>query len=130
MLQKSIEANFAVSIKEQPLRTFLDRFYSSTAAASGGVHRESIRAARDAITSDEVLKAKPVYSELRRQFFQGTCTLGDLKGLLEDFSIDMTDLAVVQLYIRMQWEIEADNEFTVACGDGYGSGYSELSSGF
>ena len=57
-----------------------------------------------------------MYPKLRELFLNTTRALGDLTRLLHKCSIVGTNQEIVQLYIRMQWEIEADNEFTMATG--------------
>ena len=66
---------------------------------------------------DDVLaSARPMYAKLRDLFLNTTRALGDFTRLLHKCSIVLPHQDIVQVYIRMQWEIEADNEFTMATG--------------
>ena len=97
--------------------TFLCRFYGDAdLSGPSPAHQGSGKVAGAAIISTEVLQAQSIYSDLRRLFLRSTLAIDDLQNLLRQFSIGMSYRAAVQLYIRMQWEIEADNEFTTATG--------------
>ena len=62
------------------------------------------------------MEAEPFHAELRQLFLQSDGTIDKLRIALEQFSIVLSESALKQLYIRMQWEIETDNEFTMAMG--------------
>ena len=58
---------------------------------------------------------EPVYTDLGKLLTTGR-TIDDLTVLLKKFSIRLAHQSAVQLFVRMQWEIEADNEFSMAMG--------------
>ena len=116
MLQKSIESHFGVTIESKPLRTFLDRFYTGSVCGSIDVHRRASTVARAAMVSDDAVTIEPVYTGLRKLFLETGRTIGDLTVLLKKFAIRLSSQSVAHLFVRMHWEIEADNEFTVAMG--------------
>ena len=59
---------------------------------------------------------EPVYTGLRKLFSDTGRTIGDLTVLLKKFASRWSSQSVAHLFVRMQWEIEADNEFTMAMG--------------
>ena len=116
MLQKSIESHLGVTIGHQPLKSFLARFCAGSDCASGDVHRRAMTVARAANTSDDVVTVEPVYTDLRKLFLNTGGTIDDLTVLSKKFSIRLAHQSIVQVFVRMQWEIEADNEFSMAMG--------------
>ena len=94
----------------------MNRFYAGSGCASGDVHRRAITVARAAGISDDIVTIEPVYTGLRKLFLNTGRTIDDLTVLLKKFSIRLAHQSIVQLFVRMQWEIEADNEFSMAMG--------------
>ena len=72
--------------------------------------------ARVANTSDDVVTVEPVYTDLRKLFLNTGRAIDDLTVLLKKFSIRLAHQSIVQLFVRKQWEIKADNEFSMAMG--------------
>ena len=116
-LQETILARFGVSIGHHPLEDFIDRHYGRGRQSSISLHNKALTSSSSSSACDDVLdSARPVYAKLRELFLSTTRALGDFNRLLHKCSIGVPHQAIVQLYIRMQWEIEADNEFTMATG--------------
>ena len=100
----------------QPLKSFLNRFCAGSGRASGDVHRRAITVASASDISADVAAIEAVYPKLRRLFLATDCAIENLVDLLKKFSIRLAHQSIVQLFVRMQWEIEADNEFSMAMG--------------
>ena len=62
----------------------------------------------------EVVDVRPVYPELRKLFLASPGAIEDLVRLLKSFSMDVSSKDALSLYVRMQWDIEADKEFVPA----------------
>ena len=115
-LQETILFKFGISIEQQPLRTFLERHYGSGSAGSTSLHNKAMTAA-SAIGGDGVVDTvRPIYAKLRGLFLQTPGAIENLVSVLRKCTIAISSPEHEQLYIRMQWEIEADNEFTMAMG--------------
>ena len=54
--------------------------------------------------------------KLRILFLPTERAIENLVDLLKKFSIRLAHQSIVQLFVRVQWEIEADNEFSMAMG--------------
>ena len=117
-LQSTIKSKFGMTIGHQPLETFLDRFYGKTGrpGAAWSSHEAATAVTMAPMHSDEVMKAEPIDADLRKLFVLTSRTIGDLQKLLERFAIVMAYPSSINLYVRTQWELEADNEFSMAMG--------------
>ena len=62
------------------------------------------------------MTVEPVYTDLCKPLLNTGRAIDDLTVPLKKFSIRLAHHAIVQLFVHMQCEIEADNEFSMAMG--------------
>ena len=111
-------SKFGRTIAEKPLRTFLERHYGSGSGASTNVHDEIMIAASSSGDGCELVNVKAIYPKLRVLFLKTSCSIEDLSNLLLKFSINMSSRIISDLFVRIQWDIEASNSFSPAIGQG------------
>ena len=57
-----------------------------------------------------------IYAKLRALYLKTACTIEDLVSVLQKYSISISSQAATHLFVRMQLEIEAHEEFVPAMG--------------
>ena len=115
-LQQTILAKFVISIGHQPLETFIDRQYGSDRQSSIVLHNNAMTAASSSGSENVLDQARPIYAKLRGLFLDTSRTIEAFTRLLKQFAIVYSSSAATNLFVRMQWGIEAQNEFCPAMG--------------